>query len=61
MKKTSLKTRIMSIVAAAVMACSTAAVSMASASAASVDSTVAVAQAKKSSSNIYFKTNVPSV
>jgi len=61
MKKTSLKTRIMSIVAAAVMACSTAAVSMASASAASVDSTVAVAQAKKSSSNIYFKTNVHSV
>jgi len=37
MRKTSLKTRIMSIVAAAVMTCSVAAVSMASASAASVD------------------------
>ena len=37
MKKTSIKTRIMGLVAAAVMTCSVAAVSMASASAATVD------------------------
>ena len=43
MKKTSIKTRIMSIVAAAVMACSTAAVSMATASAATADASVATA------------------
>ena len=56
--KTSFKTRIMSLVAAAVMTCSVAAVSMASASAATADTTQSVGY--HVSGDVHYTTNVES-